>query len=109
MHPKIWGKSGWNFLHCVTLGYPKVANKDQMNQMKRFFMSVKDVLPCEECQVNFNVLITNNPLTIPILSTRKTLVLWLISLHNMTNKETGASIITVNNILKMYGMKMSDL
>ena len=80
-----------------------------MNQMKRFFMSVKDVLPCEECQKNFNALMLKHPLTIPVLSSRKTLVLWLINLHNLTNQETGGRVFRAEQILKMHNKKINDL
>ena len=109
MHPKIWGRSGWHFMHCITLDYPKAPTVSEQNQMKRFFMGVKDVIPCTNCKVNFNKHMKTYPLTIPVLSSRKTLVQWLIRIHNLANKETGAAQLTDEQVLSRFKMKVVDL
>ena len=85
MDPNIWGPHAWHFMHAVTLSYPLNPTQKQKNTYKLFFHNLTDILPCTHCSSNYKIHITQLPIE-PFLKNRKTLVSWLIQIHNLTNK-----------------------
>ena len=63
MMTKVWGPTGWIFLHSVTFGYPeKIDNKikdhrSRKKDMKLFMTSLAGVLPCNLCRDSFKIYI----------------------------------------------------
>ena len=85
MKPKIWGPHAWIFLHSVTMNYPDNPTHQDKKEMKDFFNSLRYVLPCEKCSKNLQFNMMKYPLTDNMLSSRDSLVRWLIEIHNMVN------------------------
>ena len=96
-------------MHCITIDYPKRPKIGDRNKMRKFFDTVKDILPCQDCQKSFKRLLIKYPITLRVLANRKTLVLWLIKIHNLTNKEVGVPEVTAEQVLKEFKMKVPDL
>ena len=87
--PNAWGPYGWNFLHYVTLGYPKNPNNDDKKNYKLFFESLKNILPCPKCAKHYEENLKVLPLTDEILDDKEKLIKWLIDVHNRVNVSTG--------------------
>lgn len=89
MKPEIWGPYAWIFLHSITLEYPDNPTIEDKKNMNNFIQSLKDILPCLKCRVNFRDHLQNNPLDDNALSSKKNLIKWLIDIHNSVNKLNG--------------------
>lgn len=102
INPLHWGPPSWKFLHYITLSYPDNPSQKDKIRMYNFFIIIKDLLPCEKCRYNYNEHLVKFPLTYEILSSRFTLVNWLINIHNEVNITLGKNIITYNEFLEIY-------
>ena len=101
MDPEIWGPHGWQFLHSITLSYPdNPSEKDRENHIQ-FFDKLKDVLPCEKCQLHF----AKNLQTYPIenhLENKESLFKWLVDIHNRVNVDNGKREYTYEEVTELY-------
>ena len=105
MDPKIWGPHLWFFLHSMSFTYAKNRKKattEEKIQMYNFLESLKFVLPCDICRVNYSNFLDKNP---PKLNSRKELFRWLVDLHNCVNGECGSKHkrqYTYDEVEKLY-------
>ena len=108
MMTSVWGPTGWNFGHCVTMGYPCKIDLDckehvkRMKETKKFFESMGYVLPCKYCRESYQQFISELPLTDNILMSRKKLAKWFYNIHNKVNKKLGVKDSTVPTFKKFY-------
>lgn len=101
MEPKIWGPPAWHFLHSITFNYPdKPSYKDKSNYYD-FFHNLQYILPCDVCQSNYKKHIKEYPIS-PYLDSKKTLVEWLIHIHNLVNKENNKKLMSSDEVIKKY-------
>lgn len=91
---RLWGPSGWLFLHCVTFGYPfkidplNQEHLEKQNDYYQFFYYLGKVLPCKYCRNSYADFFSNNsPLN--HLSSRKDLAKWFYDVHNLVNDKLG--------------------
>ena len=94
MMTKVWGPTGWLFLHCVTFGYPYAINLDnpehatKREEYQHFFHLLGKVLPCRYCRDSYQEFMKENPIE-SNLNTRKDLCRWLYDIHNKVNHKLG--------------------
>lgn len=89
MHPKIWGKSVWTLLVSVVKQYPVQPLFDDTLKMKRFMISVGNVLPCtQSCRPNFYRHLADLPID-NYLVDQESLLKWIHTLYNLTLLEQG--------------------
>ena len=94
MMTKVWGPTGWLFLHCVTFGYPYAINPENPEHLNKkreyqdFFHLLGKVLPCRYCRESYEDFIKETPIE-PNLNTRKDLCHWLYQIHNKVNHKLG--------------------
>jgi hypothetical protein len=101
MNPDIWGPSTWFFLHTITLNYPnKPSQVDKLNY-KKFFYSLKNIIPCTPCKHNYNIHITNLPID-NFLNNKNNLIKWLIHIHNKTNQHLNKPKFTFKQFISKY-------
>ena len=101
MDPEIWGHHGWKFLHSMTLSYPDNPSENDRNNFSQFFNILKDVLPCEKCQLHF----ANNLQTYPVenhLENKESLFRWLVDIHNRVNVDNGKREYTYDEVTELY-------
>jgi hypothetical protein len=101
MNPEIWGPKAWLFLHSITLAYPNNPTETDKNNYKVFFNTLQHVLPCQKCSYNFQNNFKNNSID-NHLDSKKSLVKWLIGIHNSINEENNKSIMTYDEVVKYY-------
>jgi hypothetical protein len=91
---RLWGPSGWLFLHCVTFGYPykidptKPEHLEKQNDYYRFFYYLGKVLPCKYCRNSYMEFFTQNS-PMKHLGNRRDLAKWLYDVHNLVNDKLG--------------------
>jgi hypothetical protein len=91
---RLWGPSGWLFLHCVTFGYPyKIDPNNQehlekQNDYYRFFYYLGKVLPCKYCRNSYDEFFAKNS-PMRHLGSREELAKWLYDVHNLVNDKLG--------------------
>ena len=100
--PIIWGPSGWKFMHYITLSYSNNPTSKDKNNIKNFFMSVKKVLPCKNCQLNFEKHLEMYPLNEEVLKNRESLVIWFMNIHNRVNNLHNKKEYTSDKIYNEY-------
>ena len=101
MDPNVWGKHGWIFLHSVTMAYPDEPTENDKQNYKEFFNSVSIVLPCKVCRKHLKQHM--DELSIDnALRNKKTLVEWLINIHNKTNVTLGKPTYTYKEVIEIY-------
>ena len=88
----IWGPSTWLYLHTIAYNYPSNPTIEDMNKYKILFNNL--ILPCKECQIEYNNLLKQYPIENNLLS-NKHINNWLIDIHNKVNKR-------LNKPLKNY-------
>jgi hypothetical protein len=91
---RLWGPSGWLFLHCVSFGYPfkidptNPEHIEKQNDYYRFFYYLGKVLPCKYCRNSYmEFFAKNSPMS--KLGTREELTKWLYDVHNLVNDKLG--------------------
>ena len=77
MLTSVWGPSMWHTLHTISFNYPvNPKTIDKTNYMK-FFLSLKNILPCKYCRINYVKNLKSVPLNIKVMKNRNTLSKWL--------------------------------
>lgn len=100
-NPELWGNHGWVFLQHVALSYPNNPTKEIKQNYKDFYYSVKNILPCETCALNYLDHIQKIPID-NYLKNRNTLFSWIIKIHNEVNKITNQKMLNENKIKQHY-------
>ena len=100
--PRVWGPSGWEFLHYITLAYPDNPTEIDKENAKIFFPLVGKMLPCQICRSNFASHLKKFPLDDQVLENRYNLVNWLINIHNEVNRVHGKPIMSYQEVINKY-------
>ena len=108
MDPNIWGPKAWFFLHSVTLAYPENPNEKQQMDMYNFFMSIRDILPCDVCKIHYGENIGDGKVLRFAVRHKSSLVNWLIQIHNNVNALNNKKILTKNDVLSYYRLAYND-
>lgn len=103
MRTKSWGPPAWFAVTCFLMGYPKSSpSVSQRKTYKQFLIYFGKTLPCNLCRDSYAKFIRDKPLTNRVLSSRKNLVMWLFTIHNMVNKKLGCKVLSKAQLEKKY-------
>jgi uncharacterized protein YjcR len=91
--PDVWGPVVWHALHYITLGYPTNPSEEKKQKYKQFFTLLTDVIPCSICANHYSENLLKMPLSDEVLSTKESLIKWLIDVHNVVNEKNNKPII----------------
>ncbi len=89
MLTSVWGPSLWHSLHTISFNYPVNPTKEDKNNYKKFILSLKHVLPCKYCRINFVKNLKHIPLTDECLKNRDKFSKWMYRMHEHINKMLG--------------------
>lgn len=104
MDPSVWGPPLWWKMHMETFNYPEnPTQKDKVNIIK-YFNNIANVLPCEKCRKHYIRELMLNPITDHVNS-RKTVIKWLIDLHNSVNRRLGKRVLSYKEVYAIYEQK----
>ena len=101
MNPEVWGPPAWTFLHSVTLAYPDNPSDIDKYNYENFFNILQPILPCAKCSYNYMKHLQEDPIT-NHLDSKKSLVNWLINVHNKVNKSNNKRELTYNEVMNHY-------
>ena len=107
MDPTVWGKHAWIFLHSLTMAYPDNPSENDVQTYKNFFMLLPEVLPCSACREHLKEHMCRFSLT-SALKNRRSLVEWLINIHNLTNESLGKPKKTFDEVIDLYKSMYSE-
>lgn len=97
IYKNIWGPSTWLYLHTVTLTYPDNPSYQDKLKYINFFNNI--ILPCEECEKDFKLLLKKHPIEHNVSSKNK-LIHWLIKIHNIVNVKLNKPIRNYNDMIE---------
>lgn len=95
IHPKVWGRQAWIFLHCIIRAYPDKPTQSDKETYKSFFTSLKNILPCQRCRGHYSIDLAWRPLTDNVLANKENLLKWWVALRNDENTHIGKSAKTI--------------
>jgi hypothetical protein len=101
MNPNIWGTHYWAFLFSTALGYPNRPDIDTQHAYYRFFTHLGSTLPCYSCKDNYSRHIKILPLDFH-LNDRRSLLKWLLTMHNTVCKDLGKDELTLDEVIRKY-------
>jgi hypothetical protein len=103
--PGVWGPKTWFFLESMAMAYPENPTDDEKLSAKNLILSLKDLLPCWGCRVNFGKYLEQYTQTDPldkIVEKRGSLIEFIIASHNDVRVRTGVEPISVEDTFKYY-------
>jgi hypothetical protein len=105
MLTSVWGPSMWHTLHTISFNYPvKPTKKEKINYYK-FYLSLKDILPCKYCRQNYVKNIKSVPINMKTMKNRASLSKWVYELHEEINRMLGKkSNLTYEDVKLRYEM-----
>ena len=103
MDPNVWGPKFWFSLHSVSMTYPYNPDEADKHRYKSFYELLEYVLPCVLCRVNYSKNLRSHPID-RHLHDRKSLVNWVLDIHNMVNVENGKPTQSLNELVESYEM-----
>lgn len=95
-----WGRPGWKFLHAVTFAYPNNPDLKTKIRYRRFFKTLKYVLPCPLCRAHYAKLVQH--LGMSDLKNTNTLSRWLVNVHNKINVKLGKKVFSYDEVKHVY-------
>jgi hypothetical protein len=101
MNQNIWGPHLWFSLHSISFNYPLKPTIEDKHNYKNFFLNLQEVIPCSVCKKNYKRHLNEHPIQ-DYLDNRKSLVYWLIDMHNMVNVEIGKKLFSYDIVIKKY-------
>jgi hypothetical protein len=108
VNPTVWGDIYWKMMHFVTLTYPNNPSQDDKTNFYNFFMSTKQILPCDKCRSNFNNHLIKYPLNDKVLESKQNAIEWLMMIHNEVNIITGKPMLTITDITNIPNKNTQD-
>jgi len=103
--PAVWGPKTWFFLESMAMGYPENPTDDEKLSVKNLILSLKDLLPCYGCRVNYRDHTEEYFKTIPldeIVKKRSLVIAFIIDIHNKVREMNKAPIVSVEDTFKYY-------
>ena len=105
MLTSVWGPSLWHSLHAISFNYPVNPTQKQKNEYLSFFKSLKNIIQCKYCRINYVNNLKTVPLTMKTMKNRATLSLWLYKLHEEINRMLGKkSNLSFDDVRSRYEM-----
>ena len=92
MNTASWGPDGWKLLHSIAYCYTYKKNENENHNdknIKRFFMSIKHLLPCIYCRRSYSKYMKELPIDdyLKNKNNKKNLFYHLYLIHNKVNKK----------------------
>lgn len=99
MPPQIWGPIFWSTLHIASLAYSDKPTDRQRANMKAFYESMVDVLPCPVCRNHYEQNLSEMPID-EALNSRMGLIHWVFTMHNRVNVQLGKREFTFGEFIE---------
>ena len=105
LSPLHWGPKTWFFLESVGIAYPESPNEEQKTAAKNMLLSLKELLPCETCRINYgNYLgetVDGNYLD-EVVKNRDALITFIVNVHNDVRVRNGQKALSMEDVFNYY-------
>jgi len=108
LKPEFWGPHAWFLLENIALSYPMEPSSKDKKTFKNFFISLKNILPCESCRDHYKESLEKIPLTSQMLESRDTLFGWVVGIHNRIRKAQNKKLVTPFETIEFYNNEMNN-
>ena len=81
----VWGPSMWMFLHTMSFNYPVHPTEEDKHKYRNFVLSLRNVLPCKYCRMNWTKNLQDHPLTMAHMKDRESFSRYIYDLHETVN------------------------
>ena len=81
LNPAYWGPIFWEVMYLSSAGYSIKPTINEKIGFKMFYDSLRYVLPCVKCRVEYDNYLKKNPLNENDMSTRDNLFKWVYNVH----------------------------
>ena len=98
---ELWGPHLWYSIHFIALGFPNDASSIDKKNYKNFYISLPNVIPCEECSKHLINSLNQFPIDNFLLNKDK-LFEWTVIIHNEVNKLLNKEIWSVDRAKLFY-------
>jgi len=89
MLTKVWGPPLWHVLHTISFNYPIHPTMKEKKDYKRFFLSLRNVLPCKFCRLNFKENCKAVDFSDDVFENRNSFSKFIYKFHCNVNKALG--------------------
>lgn len=97
--PQYWGESLWKTMYCIGASLSQSdVSQQQSNDLHSFFMSLKTLIPCENCRSNYNIDIEKTQF--PTKRNKTTICEWIHTIEKATNSRLNKQTISLSDRLK---------
>lgn len=101
--PIVWGPVAWNFLHVVSVNFPKKAGGKHRKACRRMLNGLPYMLPCGDCGRHLlDFFEANSKEMKTACKSRKALTAFMVSAHNNVNKKLGKPEWTTEQAARAY-------
>lgn len=107
MNPKIWGKSFWFMLFTVAFNYSNNPNNYEKMHYIQFYAHFQYILPCEICKTHYAEKLKQIN-TDDVFASKKSLINWLVQIHNEINQQNNQPTYTTEQVIQMYDLIYSN-
>lgn len=88
MQTREWGPGTWKLMTAIAYNFPETnPTLKQQRDVKQFFESLADVMPCASCRKSWRKILDDNPVDV---TSRETLTAWLYRSRNRVNNKLRA-------------------
>jgi hypothetical protein len=91
----------WATFHIMSMSYPDEPTYVEKRAAKEFFNAQGHLLPCPVCREHFREILQGVPVD-NWLDNRKSLVEWVIMVHNEVNKRLGKPVVSEDDFYRAY-------
>lgn len=103
MLTSVWGPCMWHSLHTISFNYPVEPDNKQRIRYYRFFLSIKDILPCKYCRDNYKQNLKLLNFSLKYFENRETLSKFVYELHELVNTNLEKkSNLSYNDVRERY-------
>lgn len=100
-----WGPHLWKSIHYIALGYPENPSREDRQNYKDFFYTLKYIIPCKYCRDHYKDNINDLPNIDMYLDTTVRLFEWTVLLHNKVNLMLNKPEMTLKDAYDLYTNK----
>lgn len=107
--PFLWGPNFWATIFDIVAVYPERADSKQIESTRSYFLSLKNLLPCESCRNSYQNFISQSDTDIndnDNFSTRNSLISFVFNLRNKVNSKLELEYCLTQNYFKKKLNKM---
>ena len=96
-----WSIPIWFIMHYISVNLPDRLSQQQAISFKAMIVSLRYLLPCQECRIHMNEYISKTEID-PYLETNNKLFYWTWEFHNSVNERTKKRLLSFEEAYNLY-------